>query len=64
MDLVFAALERGTVVGYSGRDRKVYEIIFEGARYRVAVTVTREGVVIGAHPIPLNRRLRTRLHRS
>ncbi|APU15728.1 MULTISPECIES: hypothetical protein [Actinoalloteichus] len=64
MDLAFAALERGAVVGYSGQDRPVYEVVFEGERRRVAITGAPDGVVVGAHPISLKRKLRTRLHRS
>ncbi|WP_157434072.1 MULTISPECIES: cysteine rich repeat-containing protein [Actinoalloteichus] len=62
--LVFAALEGGTVVGYSGKDRPVYEVVFDGEVRRVAITVTRDGLIVGAHPISLKRKLRPRLHRS
>lgn len=64
LDLVFAALERGTVVGYSGIDRPVYEVVFEGERRRVAITVTDTGLIVGAHPISLKRKLRTHRYRS
>ncbi|APU15725.1 MULTISPECIES: hypothetical protein [Actinoalloteichus] len=64
MDLVFTALDRGTVVGYSGKDRPVYEVVFKGERRRVAITVMWTGIIIGAHPISRKRKLRTRLHRS
>ncbi|WP_083683644.1 MULTISPECIES: hypothetical protein [Actinoalloteichus] len=61
---MFAALERGVVVGYSGRDRPVYEVDFDGEIRRVAVTVADDGGIIGAHPIPRRRRLRPHPHRK
>ncbi|APU12506.1 MULTISPECIES: hypothetical protein [Actinoalloteichus] len=62
--LVFAALERGEVVGYSGVNRRVYEVVFKGERRRIAITVTRDGLIVGAHPISLKHKVRRRLHRS
>ncbi|ASO18081.1 hypothetical protein FHR81_002478 [Actinoalloteichus hoggarensis] len=62
--LVFAALERGEVIGYSGVNRRVYEVVFKGERRRIAITVTRDGLIVGAHPISLKHKVRTRLHRS
>ncbi|MBB5910772.1 hypothetical protein [Actinoalloteichus hymeniacidonis] len=64
MDLLFVALERGVIVGYSGRDRPVYEVTFENERRRIAITVTSKGLIVGAHPISLKRKLRQHAYRS
>ena len=51
-DLVMEALNKGEVVGYQGRGqgRPIYEIIFNGEKYRVAITVGNNGFIVGANP--------------
>ncbi len=57
-DFIFHALEHGNIVGYQGRDngRPIYEVEYRGRRRRVAVTIGRQGDIIGANPshIPRN----------
>ncbi|MBB5920631.1 hypothetical protein FHR81_001661 [Actinoalloteichus hoggarensis] len=61
---MFAALEHGKSVGHSGIDRTVYEVVFKGERRRIAITVRRSGLMVGAHPISIRREVRPRLHGS
>lgn len=63
VELVFAAIEHGVVVGYSGRNRPVYEVVFDGETRRVAITIADDGGIIGAHPIPAKRKIRPNPHR-
>ncbi|APU12695.1 MULTISPECIES: hypothetical protein [Actinoalloteichus] len=62
--LIIAALERGRVVGYSGRDRPVYEVDIGDGPRRIAITVSSNGYIVGAHPIPLDQVLRQHRDRS
>jgi hypothetical protein len=58
VDLVFLAATRGKPIGVSGRDRIVFEIDFRGTTQRLAVTVGDNGFIVGAHPIPVDRKLK------
>ncbi|WP_208544376.1 hypothetical protein [Saccharomonospora piscinae] len=58
VDLVFAALLRGRYCGLSGTDRPVYEVSYRGRTTRIAVTVGRNGYIVGANPVKLNRKLK------
>ncbi|HEX5204386.1 WXG100 family type VII secretion target [Paractinoplanes rhizophilus] len=51
--LVFEAVTSGQVVGTEGRrsPRNVYEVVFEGRTYRLAVTVGSNGFIVGANPV-------------
>lgn len=51
-DLLIDALTNGKVVGHqgSGTGRPIYEVVFEGQKHRVAVTVGDNGFVVGANP--------------
>jgi hypothetical protein len=51
-DLVMTAVERGNVVGYQGRGtgRPIYDVIYNDVRQRVAVTVGKNGFIVGANP--------------
>lgn len=48
--LVFTAVTEGTVVG-TQRTRPIYEVVFEGKTYRVAVSVGDNGFIVGANPV-------------
>jgi hypothetical protein len=58
VDLVFQAATRGTPVGTSGKDRVVFELVFQGVRRRVAVTVGSNGFIIGGHPVSLTKKVK------
>lgn len=49
-DLVFSAVTEGKVVGMQ-RTRPIYEVVFEGRTYRVAVSVGDNGFIVGANPV-------------
>jgi len=51
-DLVMTALEKGQIVGYQGKGtgRPIYEVVFNGEKQRVAITVGNNGFVVGANP--------------
>ena len=51
-NLVMEALNKGEVVGYQGRGqgRPIYEVIFNGEKHRVAITVRNNGFIVGANP--------------
>jgi hypothetical protein len=48
--LVWAAVTTGQVVGMQ-RTRPVYEVLFEGRRYKVAVSIGDNGFIVGANPV-------------
>jgi hypothetical protein len=50
---VFDATTTGKVVGYQGKGtgRPIYEFLFEGRPYKVAVTVGSNGFIVGANPV-------------
>ncbi|MET8257810.1 WXG100 family type VII secretion target [Micromonospora sp. NPDC005205] len=49
-ELVFAAVTRGEVVG-AQRTRPIYEVLFEGRTYKLAVSVGDNGFIVGANPV-------------
>ena len=51
--LVFEAVTTGQVVGTEGRrsPRNIYEVVFEGRTYRLAVTVGNNGFIVGTNPV-------------
>ena len=48
--LVVAAAASGRVVG-AQRTRPIFEVIFEGRTYRLAVSVGDNGFIVGANPV-------------
>jgi uncharacterized protein YukE len=48
--LVFTAVTEGTVVG-TQRTRPIYEVMFEGKTYKIAVSVGSNGFIVGANPV-------------
>nr|WP_269136054.1 LXG domain-containing protein [Sporosarcina cyprini] len=54
-DLLMKALSEGKVVGYQGRGqgRPIYEVVFNGQKQRVAITVGNNGFIVGANPTSL-----------
>ncbi len=46
------AVKNGRIVGYQGRDkgRAIYEVVHNGVRQRVAITVGDNGFIVGANP--------------
>ncbi|AOS65272.1 hypothetical protein [Actinoalloteichus hymeniacidonis] len=63
-DLISAALDRGRLVGYIGEDRPVYEVEIDGDTRRVAITVSDNGYIVGAHPMSLDKVLRPHKERN
>ena len=51
-DFVLSAVGRGTIIGYQGKGtgRPIYEVIYNGETYHVAVTVGSNGYIVGANP--------------
>ena len=47
---MFTAVTEGTVVG-TQRTRPIYEVLFEGKAYKVAVSVGDNGFIVGANPV-------------
>jgi hypothetical protein len=48
--LVFTAVTTGRVVG-AQRTRPIYEVVFEGRLYKLAVSVGDNGFIVGANPV-------------
>lgn len=50
---VFDAATTGKIVGYQGKGagRPIFEFLFEGQPYKVAVTVGNNGFIVGANPV-------------
>ena len=51
-DALFAALDKGKVVGYQGKGtgRPIYEFQYNGKTHRAAITVGDNGFIVGANP--------------
>jgi uncharacterized protein YukE len=49
-DVVFEAVAKGTQVGMQ-RTRPIYEVVFEGKIYKIAVSVGDNGFIVGANPV-------------
>ncbi len=49
---IMTAIKNGTVVDYQGRGkgRPIYEFIYEGQTRRVAISIGRNGYIVGANP--------------
>ncbi len=45
------AVEENKIVGTSGKDRDVYETVFNGKTIHLAITVSSNGYIVGAHPV-------------
>ncbi|ASO22438.1 hypothetical protein FHR81_004205 [Actinoalloteichus hoggarensis] len=60
--VVFAAVERGRLIGYHGVGRPVYEVETDAGVRRVSVDVSDNGFIVGAHPVSL--RTKVRRHRD
>ncbi|ARM71975.1 hypothetical protein LMxysn_0340 [Listeria monocytogenes] len=54
-DFLMTALEKGKVVGYQGKGkgRPIYEVIYNGKKHRVAITVGKNGFIVGANPVSI-----------
>lgn len=55
-DAVIAAVTSGTFLGYQGTaepPREIYEVIFNGKKQLIAVTVSDNGYIVGANPASL-----------
>jgi hypothetical protein len=48
--LVLSAVTTGEVVGVQ-RTRPIYEVVFEGNVYKIAVSVGDNGYIVGANPV-------------
>ncbi len=54
-DFLITALEKGNIVAYQGKGkgRPIYEFIYNGRNYRVAITVGKNGFIVGANPVSI-----------
>lgn len=50
VDILFAALEQGELIGRTGKDRLIYELHTERRPFRVAVSIGSNGYIVGANP--------------
>lgn len=48
-DFIMYAVENGTIVGKQ-RTRPIYEVMYEGKLYRVAISIGKNGFIVGANP--------------
>ncbi|MDV9113944.1 hypothetical protein ACA614_03375 [Lactiplantibacillus plantarum] len=50
-------LEKGKIIGYQGKGkgkgRPIYEVIYNGKKYRAAITVGKNGFIVGANPVSI-----------
>ena len=49
---VLTTVAKGKIIGYqgSGTGRAIYEIVYKGRKYKIAVTVGSNGYIVGANP--------------
>ncbi|WP_239075194.1 T7SS effector LXG polymorphic toxin [Listeria seeligeri] len=54
-DFLMTALEKGKIVGYQGKGegRPIYEVVYNGKKHRVAITVGKNGFIVGANPVSI-----------
>ncbi|WP_206743543.1 hypothetical protein, partial [Lactiplantibacillus plantarum] len=47
---LMTVLEKGKIIGYQGKGkgRPIYEVIYNGKKYRAAITVGKNGFIVGA----------------
>lgn len=48
--LILDVAANGTVIGYQGKDRPIYEYNYCGKTYYVAISISDEGFIVGANP--------------
>ena len=52
-DLLISAILQDKIVGYQGtgeKAREVYEVVFKNETYYVAITIAKNGYIVGANP--------------
>lgn len=51
-DVIITAVTKGKILGYQGRNktRVIYEVSFNNEIYYIAVTVSKNGYIVGANP--------------
>ena len=49
-DLIITAATAGQIAGYQGRGRPVYEVIFHGKTYYIAIEIGSNGFIVSANP--------------
>ena len=51
-DFILTTVAKGEIIGYqgSGTGRPIYEIIYKGKKYKIAVSVGSNGYIVGANP--------------
>ena len=51
-DFVLTAVSKGKIIGYQGKGtgRPIYQVVYYGKIYKVAVTVGSNGYIVGANP--------------
>jgi hypothetical protein len=54
-EFIIKSVSEGEIVAYQGKDtgRPIYEITFNGKRYRVAITTGSNGFIVGANPVSI-----------
>ncbi len=50
-NVIMKAVSEGKPIGFVGKDRIVYEIVYRGKPLRVGVTVAENGFIVGANPL-------------
>ncbi|APU22121.1 hypothetical protein [Actinoalloteichus sp. GBA129-24] len=60
--LIFAGIERGDLIGYTGRDREVYDVEFDGSMRRFSVLFGSNGYIVTSHPMNRDEPGRVRPH--
>ena len=52
-DLLISAILQDKIVGYQGtgeKAREVYEVVFKNENYYIAITIAKNGYIVGANP--------------
>ncbi len=49
--IIKKAVEEAKIVGISGLDREVYETTINGKTIHIAITISDNGYIVGAHPV-------------
>lgn len=53
--LIKKAVEDAKIVGKSGKDRDVYETTMNGKIVHIAITISDNGYIVGAHPVSIKK---------
>ena len=50
VDFLVTAVEQNNIIGIQGKNRQIYEVVFAGKTHYVAISIGKNGYIVGANP--------------